>query len=270
MSKPFQPMLAAKVKNTHDLKYPLLASYKFDGIRATVKDGIVYSRSGKPIPNRHVQALFGEYEHLDGELVLGDPNSKDTFRRTTSAVMSKEGTPDVMFYVFDHTKFPLISYLDRLSLIYAAPNVIPVTQTFMDSHLDVLEFEDRALQMGYEGVILRSVSEPYKFGRATLKSQGLLKLKRFVDAEATIVGATEMMRKDSDSSTGLLGSFTCVTRHGLLFEVGTGMTTDERSYYWEYKDDYLGSMLKYKYFDVGDYELPRHPVFLGIRDEADL
>lgn len=284
----FRPMLAAQIKDAHKLVYPLFASHKLDGIRATIRKGVVYSRSNKPIPNLHVQALFSDYEHLDGELILGDPYDGDVFSRTTMAVMRQDGTPDVTFYVFDHIKYPEMSYIDRLALIYSAPNVIPLPQTYVTSYGDVLDFEGRALERGYEGVILRSPFAPYKFGRSTLRSQHLLKLKRFTDAEAEIVGATEKFHnsnepyiddtgyikrsemKDGLVGTGVLGSFTCVTKHGLEFKVGTGYTEDERSYYWEYKDDYIGKILKYKYFDVGDYEVPRHPVFLGIRDECDL
>jgi len=284
----FKPMLAATVSNIYTLELPLLVSYKLDGIRATVRDGIVYSRSNKPIPNLHVQKLFGGYEHLDGELILGDPTAKDAFKRTTSAVMSKDGEPDVYFHAFDHTEYPLRGYIDRIKLIPTGPNLAMVSQVYATSYSDILDCEGLALEAGYEGIILRSVSAPYKFGRSTLRSQGMIKLKRFTDAEAEIVGVTEMMHnnnqsytdetghtkrstaKDGLEGTDLLGAFICVTKHGVEFSVGTGLTMDERSYYWRYKEDYIGSLLKYKYFDIGDYDVPRHPVFLGIRDSLDV
>ena len=45
-------MAAASIKDVDSLKYPVMASAKLDGIRALVSDGIVLSRSGKPIPNK--------------------------------------------------------------------------------------------------------------------------------------------------------------------------------------------------------------------------
>jgi DNA ligase-1 len=60
-----RPMLACK--DATGLKFPLLASAKIDGVRALVKDGKVLSRSLKPIPNRHVQEMFGSLEGADGE-----------------------------------------------------------------------------------------------------------------------------------------------------------------------------------------------------------
>ena len=49
-----------------------------------VREGAVYSRSNKPIPNKAVQAKFSTYEHFDGELIFGDPTSKTCYRDTVS------------------------------------------------------------------------------------------------------------------------------------------------------------------------------------------
>ncbi len=86
----FEPMLSGTVDDVTSLRYPLLASPKLDGIRATVQGGVVLSRNLKPIRNAHTQALFGrkEYEGLDGELIVGPPHAPDCFLRTSSGVMS--------------------------------------------------------------------------------------------------------------------------------------------------------------------------------------
>lgn len=111
----FRPMLSATVAEVAKLRFPLLASHKLDGIRALVRDGVVVSRNLKPIPNRHVQALFGrrEYEGLDGELLVGDPTDPRAFLGTTSAVMSREGEPDVYFHVFDDCTTPAAPFRER-------------------------------------------------------------------------------------------------------------------------------------------------------------
>src|SRR5690606_34176502 len=87
-----QVMLAAKA-DLDKIRFPVLASPKIDGVRAVVLGGVVLSRNMKPIPNRHVQSLFGNkvFGDLDGELVVGKPNDPDVFRKTTSGVMSVEG-----------------------------------------------------------------------------------------------------------------------------------------------------------------------------------
>ena len=83
----FKPMLAGEA-DLANLKFPLLASAKLDGIRAVVRNGVVMSRSNKPIPNPYVQRMFSKMEHYDGELIVGDPKAKDCFRTTTSHVMA--------------------------------------------------------------------------------------------------------------------------------------------------------------------------------------
>ena len=49
------------------LRYPLYGSYKLDGIRASVQDGVLLSSTLKPIPNRELQTLWGrpEFNGLD-------------------------------------------------------------------------------------------------------------------------------------------------------------------------------------------------------------
>ena len=75
-----KPLLACEV-DIDKVDFPIYVSTKFDGVRALVKDCVVYSRSLKPIRNQHVQRLFGkpEYEGFDGELIVGDIYAKDVF-----------------------------------------------------------------------------------------------------------------------------------------------------------------------------------------------
>ena len=49
-----KPLLSCEV-NVDNINFPIYVSTKFDGVRALVIDGIVYSRSLKPIRNKHVQ-----------------------------------------------------------------------------------------------------------------------------------------------------------------------------------------------------------------------
>lgn len=111
----FKPLLAETLDDTSKVPFPVLVSAKLDGIRAIVKDGVVYSRSMKPIRNRHVQNLFGreKYNGLDGELVVGAPNAPDVYLKTNSGVMSAGGEPDVFFYAFDRWDMPDVPYETR-------------------------------------------------------------------------------------------------------------------------------------------------------------
>ncbi|MGK3946251.1 hypothetical protein ABK046_48855, partial [Streptomyces caeruleatus] len=68
MTTIFKPLLATDY-DPDKQRYPCVASPKLDGVRGIVRDGIVYSRSNKPIPNRNVQEKFGRLENFDGELI---------------------------------------------------------------------------------------------------------------------------------------------------------------------------------------------------------
>src|SRR5574340_811751 len=104
----FRPMLASPV-DFDKLKYDdLYLSPKLDGIRAVVIDGVVMSRSLKPIPNRHVQKRFRHLEYYDGELIVGPANSPTVYRDTNSGVMAKDGDPDVRFHVFLRATLDLV------------------------------------------------------------------------------------------------------------------------------------------------------------------
>ena len=102
MSALFKVMLATDAE-LDKLRFPLLASPKLDGIRAYVRDGVVYSRSNKPIPNKWVQEQFKMLDHADGELIVGYANSSTVYRDTVSHVMAHDKVGfDVVFHIFDH------------------------------------------------------------------------------------------------------------------------------------------------------------------------
>ena len=291
MSSLFRPMLAATIHDTSKLNYPLLASLKLDGVRAIVKNCVVYSRSMKPIRNKHVQQLFGkaELEGVDGELILGEPTSPTVFRDTSSSVSRIKGEPDVRLYVFDMTTNPERPYIERHNDIPTYPNVVRLDSEVINSEEELLRYEEFVLGLGYEGVMLRDKDGVYKQGRSTLNEQYLMKLKRFLDSEAMVLGFTELMHNENEAevnelgytkrshkkegmvASGLLGAFGVRdVSTNVEFDVASGLDEELRKEIWDNKDKYLGKLIKYKYFPTGGKEKPRLPVFLGFRDLDDL
>ena len=288
MTKPFRVMLATDY-DPEKLRFPVLASPKLDGVRAYVKDGVVLSRQNKPIPNQFVQAQFKAYEHYDGELIVGSPTNPMCFRNTMSGVMSEDGEPDVTFYVFDHLGDGSVPYHVRLGVINAHrfEAVSALKQTYLESHSALKQYEAHCLTAGYEGVILRCPNAPYKQGRSTVREGYLLKVKTFLDDEATVVRFEERMHNTNEATVsetgrtkrsshqvgkvgrGDLGALV-VSWKGQVFSIGTGFTDAERQYIWDNQNKYLGALVKFKYFPVGGYDAPRHPVFAGFRDRRDV
>lgn len=281
-----KPLLACEA-DLSKLQFPVLASPKLDGVRAIIRDGEVLSRSLKPIPNRHVQMMFGrpELEGLDGELILGDPTHPAVYRRTVSAVMSIEGEPDVAFHVFDrwNRDYPY----NEVTLSYGLTT--PVCSTLIRNMEELAEYEVAQLDRGYEGVMLRDPQSPYKFGRSTANEGYLLKLRRFADSEAEIIGFEELMHNQNESTlnetghterstkqAGLLHADTLgalIVRDihsGVEFKIGTGFTAAERQQFWNLRAIIRGALVKYQYFPTGSKTKPRFPNFQGFRHRIDL
>ncbi|MGB4467544.1 MAG: hypothetical protein WBI41_05775 [Azovibrio sp.] len=288
MTKPFRVMLATDYE-PEKLRFPVLASPKLDGIRAYVKDGVILSRQNKPIPNAHVQSLFSKYEHYDGELIVGSPTDPMCYRNTLSGVMSEDGEPDVTFYVFDHLGNTLAPYYLRNPAAgkVRGEHVKLLTQEHVGDHSILKHIEARYLELGYEGVILRKPDAPYKQGRSTVREGYLLKVKTFLDDEAVVVGFEERMHNTNEATVsetghtkrsshqagkvgrGDLGALV-VEWKDMRFNIGTGFTDAERADIWAKRNALVGQLIKFKYFPVGGYEAPRHPVFAGFRDRRDV
>jgi DNA ligase-1 len=266
----FEPMLA--VQYSGSINGTKLASPKLDGIRATIQGGVVYSRNGKPIRNRFIQSVLGtpDLDGLDGELIVGSPTSPDAFRVSTSGVMSAEGEPQFTFHVFDHfSDKPFHVRLDTAREIvkdFMDSRVVIVPHVFVINDEQLELYESQLLEEGYEGVMLRCPGGVYKQGRSTVKEGLLLKVKRFVDNEATIIGYVEGEGK----LEGMLGKFVCQTEEGVVFGVGSGYSEALRQELWSVRDEMIGQLLKFKHFEVGAKDAPRFPTFIGIRDRSDL
>lgn len=288
----FKPMLSGKVpEDLSQLPLPVLASPKLDGIRCIVRDGVALSRKLLPIPNRFVQAQLKDLpDGLDGELMLSLPGN---FNEVQSAVMSIEGEPDFKFCVFDW--LGLGGFLDRYTRLYTAYNEgrherVDVVPHYEMRTIDkLLELEAAFLGQGFEGVMIRSYDGPYKYGRSTAREGYLLKLKRFEDAEAVILGAEELMHNANEAGTNelgltkrssakagkvpadMLGALVCQRDDGVQFNIGAGFTEQQRRELWDQHQNTAcglrGLSVTYKFQpDPSNPKgAPRFPVFLRMR-----
>jgi len=292
----FKPTLAVNA-DFSKIKYPVYASPKLDGIRCSIVDGKALSRTLKPIPNKAIYEYLSDHQldGLDGELIVGSPVSPTVYNETVSKVMAHDkGIDNVAYYVFDlHNHAQTFTQrnleLRKFNDTKAQLPVIHLEQNWVATEDEMFSYEARCVGLGYEGIILRSPDAPYKFGRSTMKEQYLLKVKRFFDSEAEIIGFEEEMFNGNSAETnelgrtkrstakaglsgkGTLGAFTVrdvVT--GVVFSIGTGLTAAQREEAWANRPRLMGELVKYKFFPVGVKDKPRHPVFLGYRSKLDL
>jgi DNA ligase-1 len=311
MSKSLQPMLADnKVKIDQSilpqLQYPLFGSPKLDGIRLRIDPQLgAVSRTHKPIPNQHIQDLvkhIGDRAHyLDGEFIMGDPTAPDVYIKSQSALMSEAGEPPLHYYVFDNWQNPDERYESRMfaaatqicsverwtqeqkMIDYVRFFVVP--QVLLHNPEEVTHFEERTVEQGYEGLILRSTTGRYKNGRSTFKEGLLLKFKRMQDAEATVVGFQQLERNQNDPvkdvfgftrrsshkagrvPDNLLGALVVQTSQWGEFTIGSGFDEATRIEIWHNQDRYLGKTVSFKYQPHGMKDKPRFPIFKGFRHD---
>jgi len=302
-TKKFKPMLSGKApEDLALLSYPVLASPKIDGIRCLIIDGVAMSRSLKPIPNLHIQHLLGGIEELnglDGELMLRDCND---FNKTQSAIMSAKGEPDIIYHVFDYfpSDKPFIDRLDEarraLDKAFSVPfgvrcPIEVLAHIRIDNEEEMNKYHEKALDRGHEGSMVRDPHGLYKFGRSTTKQGGLLKIKPFDDAEATVIGFVEQMENTNEKTRdnlgnakrstkregmvrkGTLGRMTCMSDDGFEFGIGTGLNDEQKQEIWDNQSTYLGSRVKFKHQRLAKGVTggaPRLPVFLGFRHTDDI
>lgn len=292
----FKSMLAGKVERVDDLQFPLLASPKLDGIRAHIIDGVVYSRNMKPFPNENLQRAFGlrDLHGIDGEFIYGSPTDPAAFRQTGSKVMAHAAAIDnLFFHVFDDFTLPTVEFQHRLRTAHDRVKkfkaFVPVMHTVIGNATALTEYEARALEKGYEGVMVRSIDGLYKHGRSTAREGWLLKLKQFEDSEFVIDECFELLHNQNERDAhgkrtghkagkvpggklgGLIGRD---IHHGGPVEVGSGFNDEERVSIWrawcDNPNSVRGKVGKYKFFPTGSKDRPRFPTWEGFRDRIDL
>lgn len=310
-----KPMLACNTEDINKINFPMLCTPKLDGIRAIKQGGRMLSRKFIEIPNEKIQNKFAWLpDGMDGELIKVDGDwSGCGFNETQSLVMreeiSDEDLDKIWYFIFDYVKDSLKTpYVDRISNLLEfklkafkllnEPYGHPVKElngvmflipfTILDI-TELNELEEDYISQGYEGVILRSKNGPYKLGRSTFREQYLLKLKRFEDSEAIILGFEERLHNDnvaekdnlghtkrSSKKDGMVGADTlgallvkdAVTN--VEFSIGSGFDDALRKKIWDNKLTFLSELVKYKFQPSGGKDKPRFPVFLGFRDVRDM
>lgn len=303
----FKPMLAAKA-NPAKLKFPLYVQAKLDGIRCCIVGGKALTRTLKEVPNREIFAALSrpEFEGLDGELIIGSPTAPDCYRQTASYVMAPDKTGgDWCFHVFDswdRTKSFAASIFDTSCRVSAASSIVSPGRIRLVEEYDAKDatelerIESGFIGLGHEGVILRDPQGRYKFGRASATKSELLKLKRFEDFEAEVIGVYEELHNGNEAIRNALGRterssvqanktgkdrlggliLRGVTDYeGIEFRCGTGFSAADRERMWLGSVERTaltlnGKLAKIKHFPVGAKDKPRFPTFIGWRDKSDI
>jgi DNA ligase-1 len=113
----------------------------------------------------------------------------------------------------------------------------------------------RVEALGGEGLMMRQPGSLYVAGR----SSTLLKVKRFHDAEAKVVGHLPGEGKHA----GRVGALRVELPNGVQFSVGTGLKDAERV-----NPPPLGTIITFRYQELFEGGVPRFPSYVGVRKDG--
>lgn len=251
-------LLANVYRNQVDVTQ-YLVSEKLDGVRAVWDGRRLRFRSGKPI---HAPAWFVDAlpaQPLDGELWIG----RGSFERV-SGIVRKETPIDaewhqVRYMVFELPGAPgsFRQRVDQISQLVHQANVPWLQRIDQATVSDLNELQQwlaTVLDSGGEGLMLHRADAVYETGR----SDTLLKLKPWLDAEAEVIGHSA----GKGRHTGRLGALQVRTPEGKTFLLGTGFSDAQRQ-----NPPPIGARVTYRYRELTRTGLPRFASFLRVRED---
>lgn len=237
-----------------------LVSEKLDGVRAIWDGNTLRFRSGKEInaPRWFIDGL--PKRPLDGELWIAHA----TFERL-SGIVRRDAPNDgewrqVRYMIFELPGAPgtFRERAEAIREIARQANVPWLREIEQFSVVDRNSLKKRmneVVKAGGEGLMLHRADALYETGRSDV----LLKMKPWEDAEAVVVGHVPGKGKYA----GMLGALRVRTVDGREFALGTGFTDAQRR-----DPPPVGTTLTYRYRDLTNTGMPRFASFLRVRGDT--
>lgn len=234
-------------------------SEKLDGVRAYWDGERFWSRGGNEYraPDWFTEG-FPDVP-MDGELWMG----RGRFAELSGAVRRLEPVDpswrQIRFMVFDLPALDqpfAVRVAAMEALVQPSPSLFlaMVVQRKATDHERLMSALDKVVSEGGEGLMLRRGGSL----RSTGRSDDLLKVKRYDDAEAVVVAHLA----GSGKYEGMLGSVLVRRNDGRQFHIGTGFSDEQRE-----NPPPVGATITYKYYGFTSTGLPRFASFLRIRND---
>jgi DNA ligase-1 len=147
--------------------------------------------------------------------------------------------------------------LNRLPIEYINPfcwlswdefdTLAPVEQILIETEEQFTDLVKDAELNGYEGIMIRRNA-----GYEGSRSHNLLKVKKFTDAEYTVISCDMGPIRWSINGENL--TIDCLTNvnimhKGTVVSVGSGFTREQREYYYAHPEELIGKTICVKYFE---------------------
>jgi len=248
-------VMLANIYRQHEDVTQFWVSEKLDGVRARWDGRQLISRGGKLFITPEWFVRNFPARPLDGELWMGRGRYEDV----VSVVRQQkphDGWKNVKFMVFD---LPAQggTFTERVEVmrqLAKTPYLEVIEQFRMDSNKTLMQKLDDIAGQGGEGLMLHRQNAIYHSGR----SDDLLKLKLFEDAEAIVIG----YKPGKGKNTRLMGAIKVRMDNGKAFYIGSGFTQQQRK-----NPPLIGSSVTYRYQGFTQSGIPRFAVFVRQRNE---
>lgn len=121
---------------------------------------------------------------------------------------------------------------------------------------NMMELHNTYVSEGFEGLVIRDPSKPYKPNGRT---NDMLKIKKYQDSEFEIIGISEGLREEDMC-------FTLITEEGKEFKAKPMGSRELKQQYRTDLDSLIGKQATVKFFYYSDDNIPLQPVLKAIRD----
>jgi DNA ligase-1 len=258
----------------------MLASKKLDGTRMLLycKNGIIqtasrgggnYNAAAKHIrENSIIKELFKQNPDLilDGELYKH--GSEWPLQRISGLARLKEWTEEcgeLEFWIYDYiSEQPFkerLEVLNELRTLFPDDSSIKICEhVSVSSYMEAKQLHDQWVKEGFEGLCARNPEREYGINKRS--ALYLVKLKMFTDDEFLITGVKEGLREEDMC-------FTLQTKNGKEFSAKPTGTAEQRRYYLEHPEEYVGKMGTCKFFYYSKDGIPQLPVFKCVREKGE-
>tara|TARA_R110000822_G_scaffold303867_1_gene428805 strand:+ start:1331 stop:2563 length:1233 start_codon:yes stop_codon:yes gene_type:complete len=247
---------------------------KLDGIRCLAivenREAKLFTRAGKLITNFD-DTVGAELSKLNDGCYDGEIMSTD-FTALMRQVHRKEGADisEVYFALFDY--IPLEEWKEKSSREQAWRRyeilkwrikdlnkyVTLVKRVRIKSDYDEIKrIHDSYVNLGYEGAMIKTIHDPYCFGR----DYSVMKFKAFFDADVPIIG----LKEGTGKHQGKLGSF-LVDYKGVSVSVGSGLNDELRVKLWG-DPAIIGRIIEVRYQEETPDGSLRFPTFVCFRND---
>jgi len=252
------PVMLANIYRADTKLADYWVSEKLDGVRGYWDGEKLLTRGGERIAAPGWFTAGWPNVPLDGELWVGRGKFEETVSIVLRQAPDEAGWRKIRFMVFDLPAHPGV-FTERNEALKAMlagishPWVRQVEQFKVADHAQLRSMLDRMVKNGGEGLMLHRGASLYRAER----SDDLLKLKPYQDAEARAIGHLPGKGKNS----GMLGALLVETAEGVQFRIGTGFSDADRR-----NPPPMGSWVTYRFTGLNEKSgIPRFARFMRVR-----